>query len=295
MSKIPTYGIYNPSVNTQSQVAQFPFNYSFNQPSTYWWKPSDVRDGEMWGYGSQARPVVLPEITVTYNKGKHNSYSNNKTTFHKVEAPFGTIADRIGQLFPAVRQVLDTYRHHSGIQTNADFSDSYLENLSQLGQVAYRQYVRNNGYPKEGVKFSLPLTPKVYREINPSHRYADFNDVQGMLNAAVGGNRQVEYTDGGMSGTAVVRDGRVYWNPTDEACWDFDSGQEKKLLKNIKEGSIGSALRYILGNYQRLNDALKTSLKQDLYIYFPSDTITVNPARYDNVPKIKQSRFLKKE
>lgn len=37
------------------------------------------------------------------------------------------------------------------------------------------------------------------------------------------------------------------------------------------------------------------SLKQDLDIHFPADTITVNPARYDNVPKIKQSHFFKKE
>ena len=37
------------------------------------------------------------------------------------------------------------------------------------------------------------------------------------------------------------------------------------------------------------------SLKHDLDIHFPVDTITVNPARYDNVPKIKQSRFLEKE
>lgn len=35
MRKIPTYGIYN-------------------EPSTYLWKPSNVRDGEMWGQGSEA-------------------------------------------------------------------------------------------------------------------------------------------------------------------------------------------------------------------------------------------------
>lgn len=78
-SKSSTRRATQNTTNTQSQVAQFPFNYSFNQPSTYWWRPSDVRDGEMWGYGSQAHPVVLPEITVTHkvtNK-KENKNSND--------------------------------------------------------------------------------------------------------------------------------------------------------------------------------------------------------------------------
>lgn len=40
--------------------------------------------------------------------------------------------------------------------------------MSRLAQIAYRQYVRNNGYPKDGDTISLGLSPSVYKEVNSS-------------------------------------------------------------------------------------------------------------------------------
>ncbi len=152
-------------------------------------------------------------------------------------------AGAIGNRFPAIRQVGQTIFNANPnlkyvmpipylltqagdkTQTNSDFSDSYLENLSQLGQVAFRQHVRKHSYPKPSETISLPLNPSVYKEINPSGKYANFADILGMANAAIGGDRQVEYTDGGMSGSGYIdKNGNFVWNLSDKTSWEFDPG-----------------------------------------------------------------------
>ena len=199
----------------------------------------------------------------------------------------------IGIQFPAVRQVVKfKTRSDSGTtETNKDFSNSYLENLSQLGQVAYRQYVREHGYPKPGQQFNLSLEPSVYKEINPSGRYADFTDLLGIANAALGGDRQVEYTDGGMSGTAYVdNNGNIHWNTTDASSWTFDPGQKERLQNAINENPfrLGSRVRYQMGILdENNNNDNYEPIKQNLTVTFPADTIS-GIARYSTVPKIKQ-------
>ena len=39
-----------------------------NLERTYFFKPKDVKEGEMWGIGSEAHPKILPQITVTATK-----------------------------------------------------------------------------------------------------------------------------------------------------------------------------------------------------------------------------------
>ena len=205
------------------------------------------------------------------------------------------IAKLFGSWFPAARQVLKfKTRSDSGTtETNKDFSNSYLENLSQLGQVAYRQHVRKHGYPKSGESISLSLTPSVYKEINPSGKYADFTDLLGITNAFLGGDRQVEYTDGGMSGTATIdKDGNVHWNVTDASSWAFDPGQEERLRKAIDDNwfDLGSRVRYQMGILDKNNEKDNYSpIKQNLTVTFPADTIS-GIARYSTVPKYKQKR-----
>ena len=205
------------------------------------------------------------------------------------------IVNSVLRIFPAARQIRNSLLSTGSgyTQTNKDFSDKYLENLSQLGQVAYRQHVRKHGYPKPGELFPLSLTPETYMEINPSGKYASFKDIPALLNAAVGGNRQVEYTDGGMSGQAYVdENGTVHWNATDNAAWDFDSPEQIERLKGAaKRAHPGSALRYAMGKLQeKQNEHGYQPIRQNLKVTFPFDTITVNPARYDNVPRYKQKR-----
>lgn len=51
-----------------------------------------------------------------------------------------------------------------------------------------------------------------------------------MANAAIGGDRQVEYTNGGMSGEGYIdENGNFVWNATDKTSWSFDPGHEEKL------------------------------------------------------------------
>ena len=56
--------------------------------------------------------------------------------------------------------------------TNSDFEQSYLDDHNRIAQIAYRQYVREHGYPKPGEEFNLSINPSVYKEINESGRYA---------------------------------------------------------------------------------------------------------------------------
>lgn len=92
-------------------------------------------------------------------------------------------------------------------ETNSDYSSSYNDDMSRLAQIAYRQYVRNNGYPKDGDTISLGLSPSVYKEVNSSGKYGHFT-VPNIAKAALGGNNQVEFTNGGTSGR-IVRDSKL--------------------------------------------------------------------------------------
>ena len=248
---------------------------------------------------AQLRPA--PEKTVVNNQ---LDADNLKGTYQQRDFSFADALDLFNMssyLPAALRQLINTlsfngaltnFSGSNNIQTNRNFDQSYLENLSQLGQVAYRQYVRRHGYPRIGEEFLLPLNPSVYKEMNPSNKYADFTDIAGMTDAFLGGNRQVEYTDGGMSGKAVLNsDGMIKWNPTDVVRWDFDPGQEQSLEKRIMQGSVGSGLRYFMGQHQKFADKIGYQpLSQSFVISFPKDTITANPPRYDNVPKYKQEQ-----
>lgn len=248
----------------------------------------------------KSTPINAKKSNTSLNQ-KEDAQSNNQNIYNGPNSYFVTdkpedkvgnyIMNYLGQQFPLVRQLVDfRLGNKSGeTQTNDDFSQSYLENLSQLGQVAYRQYVRRNGYPRPGTTINLPLSASVYKEINPSGRYADFSDVLGMLNGAVGGDRQVEYTDGGMSGKLHINeDGTGTWNLSDETSFAFDPGQKEKLQKRLYEP--GKYARYSLGVLDEHNDERGyTPTKQKLTVTFPTnDTIQAYPARYSNTPKIKQ-------
>jgi hypothetical protein len=249
-------------------------------------------------FGPQSRAAHQAAIDAgyTYKDGQYVAPAAPQTEpVGKELGLIDKIRNTLQKPFPAYRQVMNTLTSTGSgtTQTNKDFTDKYLENLSQLGQVAYRQYVRQNGYPKPGEKFPLNLEPSVYEEINPSGKYANFRDIPGMLNALVGGNRQVEYTDGGMSGTAYIdSNGNVNWIATDNAAWDFDSEDSKSRIKEgAKTLHPGSALRYAMGKAQEhQNESGYKPISQKFDITFPSDTITVNPARYSNVPRYRQKK-----
>lgn len=249
-----------------------------------------------FGPKSRAAHQAALDAGYTYRDGQYIAPAAPQTEpVGKELGLIDKIKNTLQKPFPAYRQVMNTLTSTGSgtTQTNKDFTDKYLENLAQLGQVAYRQYVRQNGYPKPGEKFPLSLEPSVYEEINPSGRYANFRDFPGMLNALVGGNRQVEYTDGGMSGTAYIdSNGNVNWIATDNAAWDFDSEDSKNRIKEgAKTLHPGSALRYAMGKVQeRQNESGYEPINQRFDITFPSDTITVNPARYSNVPRYKQKK-----
>lgn len=119
--------------------------------------------------------------------------------------------------------------------------------MSRLAQIAYRQYVRNNGYPKDGDTISLGLSPSVYKEVNSSGKYGHFT-VPNIAKAALGGNNQVEFTNGGTSGR-IVRDsktGKTYVKLTDKTAWDADSPEQAEQWKN---GGIGGKVRYFMSKY----------------------------------------------
>ena len=109
----------------------------------------------------------------------------------------------------------------------------------------------------------------------------------------MGGDRQVEYTDGGMSGTATIdKDGNVHWNVTDASSWAFDPGQEERLKEAIDNNwfDLGSRVRYQMGILDKNNEKENYSpIKQNLTVTFPADTIS-GIARYSTVPKYKQNK-----
>lgn len=245
----------------------------------------------------EPKQFVVPETpnhnvyeVITDENGNIETKTRNQTKTERIKDGAYKALDMLLKPFPAERQLLQTYINPpiSLEQGNNNVSDSYLENLSQLGQVAYRQYVRKNGYPQPGQIINLPLNPSVYKEINPSGRYADFTDFLGMANAAIGGDRQVEYTDGGMSGKGYIdENGNFIWNATDKTSWSFDPGHEEKLKSQIREGSPGSLLRFVMG---KADEQYNTNpVTQNLTVTFPADTIS-GIARYSTIPKIKQKR-----
>ncbi len=156
-------------------------------------------------------------------------------------------------------------------ETNSDYSSSYNDDMSRLAQIAYRQYVRNNGYPKDGDTISLGLSPSVYKEVNSSGKYGHFT-VPNIAKAALGGNNQVEFTNGGTSGR-IVRDsktGKTYVKLTDKTAWDADSPEQAEQWKN---GGIGGKVRYFMSKY---GSSGKDNIgnTQSFIFEIPSDTIS---------------------
>lgn len=143
--------------------------------------------------------------------------------------------------------------------------------MSRLAQIAYRQYVRNNGYPKDGDTISLGLSPSVYKEVNSSGKYGHFT-VPNIAKAALGGNNYVEFTNGGTSGR-IVRDsktGKTYVKLTDKTAWDADSPEQAEQWKN---GGIGGKVRYFMSKY---GSSGKDNIgnTQSFIFEIPSDTIS---------------------
>lgn len=277
----------------KSKAAQTAYNRDNKQNS-------NITAGQKYRHAagrSKPKEFVVPKSpnhnvyeVITDENGNVETKTRNKTKTERIKDGAYKALDILLKPFPAERQLLQTYINPSTNleQSNNSFSDSYLENLSQLGQVAYRQYVRENGYPQPGQVINLPLNPSVYKEINPSGRYADFTDFIGMTNAAIGGDRQVEYTNGGMSGEGYIdENGNFVWNATDKTSWSFDPGHEEKLKSQIREGSPGSLLRFVMG---KADEQYNTNpVTQNLTVTFPADTIS-GIARYSTVPKIKQKK-----
>lgn len=146
-------------------------------------------------------------------------------------------------------------------ETNSDYSSSYNDDMSRLAQIAYRQYVRNNGYPKDGDTISLGLSPSVYKEVNSSGKYGHFT-VPNIAKAALGG------TSG-----RIVRDsktGKTYVKLTDKTAWDADSPEQAEQWKN---GGIGGKVRYFMSKY---GSSGKDNIgnTQSFIFEIPSDTIS---------------------
>ena len=258
------------------------------------------------GISSSDNPSSLPETSDVKNPNE-SKYKLKSTEFRTIGGGW------LGKNFPVLRQIYDTIagNGNNSVQTNNDFSDSYLENLSQLGQVAYRQYRRNNKQPKVGKTFNLPLSASVFKEVNKDNTYANFGDMLGLIGAGLGGDRQVEFTDGQMSGKAVLdENGNIHWFPTDDSSFAFDPGYRERLAGQmngtIKKGvtdfgllgamaapiiNAGRSIRYALGERQeQLDKSGHKNTEQSFHIVFPSDTINTDRTRYSNIPKYKQNR-----
>lgn len=158
--------------------------------------------------------------------------------------------------------------------TNRDFSTSYNQDASRLAQIAYRQYVREHGYPKSGQQFSLPINPSVYKEINKDGKYANFT-MSNIIKAAFGGDNQVEFTDGGMSGKAIINPetGKLDVTFTDRTAWDL-TNQEKEKFKT--KGGLGNQVRLFMSSYGSSGNDNLPDYVQKLQYSIPSDTISGN-------------------
>lgn len=170
--------------------------------------------------------VLSPEVEAklinakqaAYDAVKDNAIANKARQIRnrniKIGVPvLGTLgAAGYTQYNAPIRQYLNdlagnVFNVKSKKETNSDYSSSYNDDMSRLAQIAYRQYVRNNGYPKDGDTISLGLSPSVYKEVNSSGKYGHFT-VPNIAKAALGGNNQVEFTNGGTSGR-IVRDSKT--------------------------------------------------------------------------------------
>lgn len=234
--------------------------------------------------------VLSPEVEAklinakqaAYNAVKDNAIANKARQIRnrniKIGVPvLGTLgAAGYTQYNAPIRQYLNdlagnVFNVKSKKETNSDYSSSYNDDMSRLAQIAYRQYVRNNGYPKDGDTISLGLSPSVYKEVNSSGKYGHFT-VPNIAKAALGGNNQVEFTNGGTSGR-IVRDsktGKTYVKLTDKTAWDADSPEQAEQWKN---GGIGGKVRYFMSKY---GSSGKDNIgnTQSFIFEIPSDTIS---------------------
>ena len=234
--------------------------------------------------------VLSPEVEAklinakqaAYDVVKDNAIANKARQIRnrniKIGVPvLGTLgAAGYTQYNAPIRQYLNdlagnVFNVKSKKETNSDYSSSYNDDMSRLAQIAYRQYVRNNGYPKDGDTISLGLSPSVYKEVNSSGKYGHFT-VPNIAKAALGGNNQVEFTNGGTSGR-IVRDsktGKTYVKLTDKTAWDADSPEQAKQWKN---GGIGGKVRYFMSKY---GSSGKDNIgnTQSFIFEIPSDTIS---------------------
>ena len=219
--------------------------------------------------------VLSPEVEAKLINAKQAAYDARNI---KIGVPvLGTLgAAGYTQYNAPIRQYLNdlagnVFNVKSKKETNSDYSSSYNDDMSRLAQIAYRQYVRNNGYPKDGDTISLGLSPSVYKEVNSSGKYGHFT-VPNIAKAALGGNNQVEFTNGGTSGR-IVRDsktGKTYVKLTDKTAWDADSPEQAEQWKN---GGIGGKVRYFMSKY---GSSGKDNIgnTQSFIFEIPSDTIS---------------------
>ncbi len=238
----------------------------------------------------QKRYVLSPEVEAklinakqaAYDAVKDNAIANKSRQIRNRNIKIGVpVLSTLGvagytQYNTPIRQYLNdlagnVFNVKSKKETNSDYSSSYNDDMSRLAQIAYRQYVRNNGYPKDGDTISLGLSPSVYKEVNSSGKYGHFT-VPTIAKAALGGDNQVEFTNGGTSGR-IVRDsktGKTYVKLTDKTAWDADSPEQAEQWKN---GGIGGKVRYFMSKYGSSgNDNIGNT--QSFTFEIPSDTIS---------------------
>lgn len=234
--------------------------------------------------------VLSPEVEAklmnakqaAYDAVKDNAIANKARQIRnrniKIGVPVLGTLGAVGytQYNAPIRQYLNdlagnVFNVKSKKETNSDYSSSYNDDMSRLAQIAYRQYVRKNGYPKDGESINFGLNPTVYKEINTSGKYAQFN-VPNIVKAALGGNNQVEFTNGGMSGKLVrdSKNGKTYVKLTDKTAWDADSPEQAEQWKN---GGIGGKVRYFMSKY---GSSGKDNIgnTQSFTFEIPSDTIS---------------------
>lgn len=215
--------------------------------------------------------------------GKITSPVSDFVKKHKLPIGFGAIglggAGYLAFSEPSKQYVGDVTRkylyNNTGLDAfagdtlrNENFQDSYNEDGSRLAQIAYRQYVRQHGYPKDSVIFNNSIEPRVYKEINKDGRYANFTPWN-ILKAAMHGDNQFEFTDGGMSGKMMKTPDGVYVHLTDETAWDL-TPKERAMYK--ANNSPGSKVRLFMDEYGSSGGS-KTANKQDLWYKIPADTI----------------------
>ena len=234
--------------------------------------------------------VLSPEVEAklmnakqaAYDAVKNNAIANKARQIRNRNIKIGvSVLGTLGtagytQYNAPIRQYLNdlvgnVFNIKSKKETNSDYSSNYNDDMSRLAQIAYRQYVRKNGYPKDGDTISLGLSPSVYKEVNSSGKYGHFT-VPNIAKAALGGNNQVEFTNGGTSGK-IVRDsktGKTYVKLTDKTAWDADSPEQAEQWKN---GGIGGKVRYFMSKY---GSSGKDNIgnTQSFIFEIPSDTIS---------------------